>query len=176
MFKRSSLIYLLFFSIDISLTLLALRLAKFLREIIPIGVYLDEPLRFSLWLYLIVPIIWIMVFTTLKVYSPARALRYTEDLPAVWGAITAASLIFAGSAYLLFRELSRFLFFYFLVLDLIFLSGWRWFLARLPSLAQRLYAANRRPVLIVGAGAAGQALGRALAAHPTTDLTLVGFA
>jgi exopolysaccharide biosynthesis polyprenyl glycosylphosphotransferase len=175
-FKRSSLIYLLFFSIDISLTLFALRLAKFLREIIPVGVYLDEPLRFSLWLYLIVPIIWIVVFTTLKVYSPARALRYTEDLPAVWGAITAASLIFAGSAYLLFRELSRFLFFYFLVLDLIFLSGWRWLLARLPSLAQRLYEANRRPVLIVGAGAAAQALGRAIAAHPTTDLTLVGFA
>ena len=63
------------------------------------------------------PIIWIVVFTALKVYSPARALRYTEDLPTVWGAITGASLIFAGSAYLLFRELSRFLFFYFLVLN-----------------------------------------------------------
>ncbi len=175
-FKRSSLIYLLFFSIDISLTLLALRLAKSLREIIPVGVYLDEPLQFSPWLYVIVPIIWIVVFTALKVYSPARALRYTEDLPSVWGAITGASLIFAGSAYLLFRELSRFLFFYFFVLDIIFLSGWRWLLPRLPSLAQRLYGANRRRVLIVGTGAAGQALGRAIAEHPATDLILVGFA
>lgn len=176
MFKHSSLTYLLFFSIDIGLTLSALCLAKFLREIIPVGVYLDEPLRFSLWLYLIVPIIWIVVFSALKVYSPARALRYTEDLPAVWGAITGASLIFAGSAYLLFRELSRFLFFYFLALDIIFLSGWRWLLPRLPGLAQRLYAINQRRVLIVGTGAAGQALGRAIAEHPATDLTLVGFA
>jgi exopolysaccharide biosynthesis polyprenyl glycosylphosphotransferase len=176
MFKRSSLIYLLFFSIDISLTLLALHLAKYLREIIPVGVYLDEPLQFSLWLYLIVPIIWIVVFTALKVYSPARALRYTEDLPSVWGAITGASLIFAGSAYLLFRELSRFLFFYFFVLDIIFLSSWRWLWPRLPGLAHRVYGANRRRVLIVGAGAVGQALGRAIAEHPATDLTLVGFA
>jgi hypothetical protein len=95
-FKRSSVTYLLFFSIDISLTVLALRLAKFLREIIPVGVYLDEPLQFSPWLYLIVPIIWGVVFAALKVYSPARALRYTEDLPTVWGGITGASLIFTG--------------------------------------------------------------------------------
>jgi exopolysaccharide biosynthesis polyprenyl glycosylphosphotransferase len=174
--KRSSLAYLRFFSIDIGLTLIALRLSKFLREIIPLGAYLDEPLKFSLLLYIIVPVIWIVVFLALMVYNPARALRYSEDLPAVWGAITGASLIFAGVAYLLFRELSRFLFFYFFILDIAFLSGWRRLLPRSPRLARWLYGAHQRRVLIVGTGVMGQALGQAINAHPSTNLTLVGFA
>lgn len=176
MLKPNSLTYLRFFAIDIGLTLLALRLAKFLREIIPVGVYLDEPLQFSPWLYLIVPIIWIVVFVALKVYSPARALRYTEDSSTVWVAITGASLIFAGVAYLLFRELSRFLVLYFFVLDVTFLSSWRWLLPYFPGLARRLYGSDRRRVLIVGAGAVGQELGRAIAAHSSANLTLIGFA
>jgi lipopolysaccharide/colanic/teichoic acid biosynthesis glycosyltransferase len=174
--KSGSLAPLRYLLIDIGLTLLALRLARSLREIIPLGVYLDEPLRFSPLLYAIVAVIWIVVFATLKIYSPARALRYTEDLPAVWGAITGATLIFAGVAYLLFRELSRFLFFYFYVLDLVLLSGWRWLLPSFPALAGRLHGAHRRRVLIVGASAAGRALGEAITAYPATDLTVVGFA
>jgi exopolysaccharide biosynthesis polyprenyl glycosylphosphotransferase len=178
MFKRDSLTYLLFFSIDILLTISALQLAKWLREIIPLGVYLDEPLVFSPWLYLIVPLVWIVVFGALRVYSPTRSLHYASaaDLPAVWGAIIGASLIFAGIAYLLFRELSRFLFFYFLILELILLSSWRWLLPRFPALARRLYRADQRRVLIVGAGSVGQELARAMINHSLPNLTLVGFA
>jgi exopolysaccharide biosynthesis polyprenyl glycosylphosphotransferase len=174
-FERRSLTYLLYFTIDIGLTLLALRLARGLREIIPIGVYLDEPLQFSAWLYVIVPVIWLAVFATLRLYNPTRSLRHNEDLPAVWGAIFGASLIFAGTAYLLFRELSRFLFFYFLLLDLLLLSGWRWGVARWPRLSRRLYGPRRR-VLIVGAGPVGRELARALLSHATLNLELVGFA
>lgn len=175
MLKRGSLAYLRFFAIDAGLTLVALRLAKFLREIVPLGVFLDKPLEFSLWLYVIVPIIWAAVFVALRIYSPARSLRYTQDLAAVWGGITGASLIFAGVAYLLFRELSRLLFFYFFMLDIAFLSAWRRLLPHFPALMQRLHGADRR-VLVVGAGVLGKELGRAIAAHSATGLTLVGFA
>jgi exopolysaccharide biosynthesis polyprenyl glycosylphosphotransferase len=174
MFKRSSLVYLRFFTIDIGLTLIALRLAKYLRESIPLGVHLDKPLEFSPWLYLIVPTIWIVVFVALNVYSPGRSLRYTQDLPIVWGAITGASLIFAGVAYLLFRELSRLLFLYFFLLDIAFLSSWRHLLPRFPTVARRLHGADRR-VLLVGTGRVGEELGRAIAAYPAANLTLVGF-
>ncbi len=175
MFRRSNLTTFLFFFIDISLTLLALRLAKILRTVIPLGVYLDEPLKFSPWLYIVVPLIWMVVFSTLKVYSPTRTLRYIEDLPSVWGAIIGAELIFAGVAYLLFRELSRFLFFYFFVLDFIFLSSWRWLLPRFSHLIRLLYRADQRSVLIVGAGAIGQRLAQAIDKHSLNHLTLIGF-
>ncbi|MCL4294649.1 MAG: sugar transferase [Anaerolineae bacterium] len=175
MFKRHLLTDLLLMSIDLSLTLLALQAAKLLREISPWGVYLDEPLRFSPWLYLLVPGIWIAVFAALKVYDPARSLRYATDLPAIWGAILGASLIFAGVAYLLFRELSRFLFLYFFILDLLLLSGWRWAVQRFPSLAQSLYGVDQRRVLIVGTGLLGQELARIISKHPVTRLSLIGF-
>jgi exopolysaccharide biosynthesis polyprenyl glycosylphosphotransferase len=175
MFKRHFLTDLLLMSIDLGLTLLALQVAKLLRETVPWGVYLDEPLRFSSWLYLLVPGIWIAVFVALKVYDPARSLRYATDLPTIWGATIGASLIFAGVAYLLFRELSRFLFFYFFILDLVFLSGWRWCALRFPGLARYLHGADRRRVLIVGTGPLGRELARIISKHPATHLSLVGF-
>ncbi|MDX1523196.1 MAG: hypothetical protein R3264_16335, partial [Anaerolineae bacterium] len=128
MFERGNFSYLLFFILDIGLTLLALSLAKVLRETLPFGILLDEPLEFNVFLYLIVAVIWVIVFMALKIYSPARSLRYAQDIPAVWGATLAATLIFAGAAYLLFRELSRLLFLYFFILDILFLSVWRWLL------------------------------------------------
>lgn len=175
MFKRSSLTYLFLFAIDLSLTLLALRLAKFLRETAPLGSDLLEPLRFSPWLYLSVPVIWIVTFMALKVYNPARALRYTEDLSSVWVAVMGASLIFAGVSYLLFRELSRLLFLYFFILDITFLSAWRRLLPQFPGLARRLYGADQRRVLIVGALPVSGDLARALTKYSPANLTLVGF-
>lgn len=162
-------------SLDLGLTLLALRLAKWLREIIPWGVTLDQPLQFSPWLYLIVPGVWLAVFGALHVYHPARTLRRGVHLPAVWAAAAAACLIFTGIAYLLFRDLSRFLVFYFFMLDLCFLSAWRWLLPRLPGLTGRLAGAAERRVLIAGAGPVGQKLARVLSDAPDSYLKVVGF-
>lgn len=167
--------YLRLLTLDVGLTLLALYLAKFLRETLPLGVYLDEPLHFSPWLNLTVPLIWGLVFAGLKLYSPARALRYPEDMPLLWGAVTGACLIFAGVAYLLFRELSRLLFFYFIILDLLLLSGWRWLLPRWPRLARRVYGRRPRRVLIVGTGPLAGELARAIQHRPATNLSLIGF-
>jgi exopolysaccharide biosynthesis polyprenyl glycosylphosphotransferase len=176
MFKRHLFTHLLLMSIDVGLTLLALRLAKLLREIMPWGVYLAEPLDFNPWLYLLVPGIWMVVFAALKVYDPTRSLRHAADLPTIWSAVIGASLIFAGVAYLLFRELSRFLFFYFFVLDLLFLCGWRWGMLRFPNLARYLHSADKRRVLIVGTGSPGRELARIISKHPAAHLSLVGFA
>lgn len=163
-------------AIDLSLTLITLRVARWLREVVPLGVFLDEPLNFSLWLYLIVPVIWLIVFIALGVYNPTRVLRYSlhQELPRAWGAVIAAGLIFAGVAYLLFRELSRFLFFYFIILDLFCLSSWRWLLTRWPGLRQRLSGLSRRRVVVVGTGEIARQLGRAII-KPDSGLMLVGF-
>jgi exopolysaccharide biosynthesis polyprenyl glycosylphosphotransferase len=176
MVERSSTTYLLLFGLDSSLTLLALHLAKILREIIPVGVFLDEPLQFNGWLYLIVPFIWVIVFAALKVYSPHHSLENREDLSLVWGAIVGAALIFAGVAYLLFRELSRFLFLYFFILDLLLLSGWRWLLPHSPVLSRYLYGLQQRRVLIVGIEQMAQALVKTIKQRPETQLNVVGFA
>ena len=102
---------------DLGLTALALHLAKILRLTLPFGIYLDEPLAFGPWFYLLVPALWGLAFFALRVYDPARALRYLDDAQAVWSAVTWATLVFAGIAYFFFRELSRFLFVYFYLLE-----------------------------------------------------------
>ncbi len=160
---------------DLAITALALHLAKLLRLTLPLGVYLDEPLAFGPWFYLLVPAIWALAFLSLRVYDPGRALRYLDDVQAVWSAVTWATLVFAGIAYLFFREFSRLLFLYFYLLDLAFLLGWRALLRKLLRLGLEQVLGEPRRVLIVGAGAVGQELGRAIRAYRWTGLELVGY-
>ena len=138
--------------IDLALTAVALHLAKLLRLTLPFGIPLDEPLSFGPWFYLLVPAIWALAFLGLRIYDPARALRYLDDVQAMWSAVTWAALVLAGVAYLFFREFSRLLFFYFYMLDLVFLLGWRAILRHLLRLGVGSSLGEPRRVLVVGAG------------------------
>ena len=173
MFAKTRL-RLLLIAVDLALTALALHLGRLLRLTLPFGVYLDEPLRFTPWFYLLVPAVWLAVLGALRVYAPGRGLRYGADLQALWGAVTMAVLVFTGVAYLFFREFSRLLLFYFYLLDLAFLTVWR---LALPPMLRRIDRwVPHRQVLVVGAGPVGRRVGRAVEAHRWAGLQLVGFA
>jgi exopolysaccharide biosynthesis polyprenyl glycosylphosphotransferase len=161
--------------VDLACTLFAFQLARWLRDTLPLGVRLDEPLYANLLLYLVVPAIWMIVFSALQVYDPARALRYVDDVQIVVVATTVAILLFAGVAYLFFRELSRLLFAYFYLLDLILLMAWRGLLRLLFRWRPDLVPGRTRRVLIVGASAVGREIAQALQEHQWTRLELVGF-
>lgn len=176
MLKRAGVTFsLILLAADLACTLVAFQLARFLRETLPFGIYLDEPLYSSLLLYLAVLGIWAAVFLALQVYDPARALRYLDDVQAVVVATTVAVLLFAGVAYLFFRELSRFLFAYFYLLDLLLLTAWRAllrvFLWRWPD----LWPGQARRVLIVGAGSVGCEIAQALRNYHWARLEPIGF-
>ena len=117
-----------------------------------VGVQVTTPLAFGPWFYLLVPATWTSAFLALRVYDPARALRYLGDVQAVWSAVTWATLVFAGVAYLFFREFSRLLFIYFYLLDLVFLLSKGLFASHVtqevtPLLAVRVgVELGRRPV------------------------------
>jgi exopolysaccharide biosynthesis polyprenyl glycosylphosphotransferase len=160
---------------DVGLTLLAFQFARILREILPFGIYLDEPLYSSFLLYLSVTAIWVIVFLALEVYDPARALRYVDDVQAVFIATTVATLLFAGIAYLFFRELSRVLFVYFYLFDLVFLTAWRGLLRLFFRLRPNLWPGRKRRVLIIGAGSIGREIAQALTEHRWTQLEPIGF-
>jgi len=160
---------------DMGLTALALYVARWLRLALPFGIYLDEPLAFGPGFYLLVPAIWGVSFFALRVYDSAHTMRYPDDFQVVWSAITWSALIFAGIAYLFFREFSRLLFFYFYLLDVLFLIGWRVVLRYgLRSRWGRFLNTPWR-VLIVGAGVLGRELGEALATYHWTGIRLVGY-
>jgi exopolysaccharide biosynthesis polyprenyl glycosylphosphotransferase len=160
---------------DVAFTLLAFQLATVLRETVPVGIYLDEPLYTSPVLYLTIAVIWAVAFLALDVYNPARALRYIDDVQAVVIATTIATLLFAGVAYLFFRELSRLLFFYFYIGDLLVLALWRGLARVLLRVRPGLWPGRKRNVLIVGAGPVGLEIAQALQEQQWTQLEPVGF-
>lgn len=162
--------------IDLSLTLLALWLAKVLRETLPFGVALGPaPLPFSYWLFIIVIGVWSLVFGSLGVYGTTSPFHRVQYYSRVWGAMTGASFTFAGVCYLLFRDLSRLLFGYFYLLDLLFLCGWRLAWEFGGHVAGRTQAGTQRRIIIVGINDKAQRLAEAITAHPHSELTLIGF-
>lgn len=176
MLKRADVRFTLtLLAIDLACTLVAFQLAKELREALPLGVFLTEPLYFNALLYGVVFVIWTAVFLALEVYSPARALSYVNDVQAVFIATTISILLFAGVAYLFFRELSRLLFAYFFLLDLLLLSAWRGLLRLFYRWRPELGVGHVRRVLIVGAGPVGREIAQSLQAYPWARLELVGF-
>ncbi len=170
-------------ALDLALTTVALLLARWLRGQFPSRVYLDEtlsfvfldePLHFPFFLLIpVILLIWTAVFSTLSIYD-ADFFTARHNQPLLIG-ITGAIFTFAGVAYFIFPELSRFLFLYFYLLNLLFLLGWRKiaiFLLKTETFKSR-QPAHR--LLIVGDGALAQEIGIAVRAQRSSGIELVGF-
>lgn len=155
MTKRNSTNYLLFLlASDILLTWLSLYLASRARLFLPFGARLTPRFVYlSPFVYLLVVIIWSLAFILLSVYDPKRTLRFIDEIQTLLPAILAATLMFAGALYLSFRMVPRLLFFYFSVIDLLALVGFRLLL----RLAFRVLGGPERStkILVLGAGKVG---------------------
>ncbi len=171
--------------LDITLTLAALLLARWIRGYFPAGIYLDDgltlshldkPLYFSPVLLPVVAAIWLMTFSALSIYhSHFVVWQYRHTQPIVV-AVTGAVLIFAGVSYFAFPELSRFLFLYFYVLDLLFLVGWRNLAFRYLQKSTLKNVRPRHRVLIAGYGELADDVAAAIDSFAWSGLRLVGFA
>jgi 4-amino-4-deoxy-L-arabinose transferase-like glycosyltransferase/lipopolysaccharide biosynthesis regulator YciM len=122
---------LVWFVCDFVLIDVALYLARQLRLILGLGRDLgpeSEWLRLHPLLYLVVPLIWVTVFTLLSAYDHRRTRRTADELKIVALTMVLTTLALVGLSYFLFPDLSRLLLFYFLILGLLFLSTWRFLL------------------------------------------------
>jgi len=174
--RFSTNLTLFLFTADIALTLLALFLAKILRLTLPYGqAVAPEHIDFPWILYLIVVAIWVTVFLIVPVYDARRTYRAIDEFQLVTVAIGFATLVFAGVAYFFFRELSRFLFLYFFILDLMFLLGLRAALRIIYRLWRGGWPGKRNRVLILGAGRVGKRLADMLADYAWYGVEVVGF-
>ena len=165
------------FASDVILTILAIHLAKVLRLSLPFGMDLARPeyIDFPWMIYPIVGSIWAILFLVLPVYDPKRIYRAIDELQNTITAIGFATLVFAGVAYFFFRELSRFLFLYFFLLDLALLLGTRivWRLTR--QLRRGKWGFRPTRVLVLGAGRVGLRFVDILNAQDWHNVDVVGF-
>ena len=109
--------------LDLSLTAGALALAEHLRGTLPWGKVFVREAYIPQTLYSIVIVIWLIVHTVLSAHDPKRTYRAVDEFQTVFVANCFASLAFAGTLYLTFREVSRLLFVYFAVLNMFFFAA-----------------------------------------------------
>ena len=180
MLKRFSVNFAVFaMALDLVLTLLALYVAAWVRPLLggwgwarqvssPPGALVRFPL------YLAAGLIWLGVFLALSVYDPRRTYKAVDEFQSVSVATVFAILAFAGFLYLSYRDVSRWLFITFAVLDLVFLLAWR-ALARFTFRLLNGRAYRSRRVLIVGAGEVGQRVASMVRGYTWAGLHLVGY-
>jgi len=176
MFKRFSTSYMVFLYImDLVLTGAALYAASLLRFRLPYGDRVPwEMARVPLPVYGLVALIWTLIFMVLSLYNPNRVFRAIDEFQLVFLGTTLAGLTLAGILYLTFREIPRYLFLYFVLIDLAFLTIYRAVL-RAVFRIRRSYRRGMTRVLIVGADSLGREVAQALEGYRYMGLETVGF-
>jgi len=160
---------------DLSLTLVALFLATQFRLHLSFGQPLTPRLvQLPLAVYAMAFLIWGIVFLLLSVYDDRKNLRAVDEFQRLVLAVGFSVLVFAGTLYLSYREVSRLLFVYFALLDLAFLLGFRMLLRAAIRLAGERRRGEER-VLVIGAGKVGQDVGERVCRRRWAGLELVGY-
>lgn len=158
---------------DLALTLVALGLASQARDWLPFGAPIERALITPpSGIYPAVIAIWSIVFL---LFYPQRAL-FRAPLPEALGRLVAAvgvsTLMLAGALYLSYRDVSRLLFIYFAVFDLILLLAFH----LLVRAIMRLSAPHKPArVLIVGAGRLGRHVAGEIGTRTWGNVQVVGY-
>lgn len=180
MFRRSSFRYQLFmFGADLLLTAAALGIAAWLRAVLPFQqeMFTPDEITWSNMLPLLglIGMIWVVVFTATSVYDVRRNLRTVDEVQTVALAVLLASFVLAGTLYLSLRNVSRYLFLYFCLVDLLLLISWRLLVRFGYRMSGKMLPHPGRRVLIIGAGVVGRRVEAMLANHRLSGIQVVGF-
>lgn len=179
MLKRFSVNYALFsMAVDALLTLVALAITEALApawlHLIWPGKWIVPPERImprTQWP--VVVLLWQLVFLLTSAYDPKRTYKAVDEFQNTIVAMVLAGVGLAGMLYLANREVSRWLYVLFLILNVTLLLGWR-VIARLAFqlLTGRV---RQRRVLVVGAGEVGRRVAQMVQAHSWIGLEMVGY-
>lgn len=133
-----------------------------------------SPVRLPPVLFAIFPVLWISVLLLFAVYDGRKNLRWLDELGSLTLGSMLAAVSMAGVLYFSFREVSRFLFLFFVVLGYFLLLLWR-FAVRMSFRRRRLHGLQHRLVLILGAGRVGRGLLNQILSQPDVGIRIVGY-
>src|SRR5688500_13309428 len=136
-------------------------LAAFLRPSIKFLSFVKniESAVVPLQLYVLFPLIWVIVFSSLSIYDGRKFLRAADELAALFLSTFIAAVSSAGILCFSFREVSRALFVLFVISTFLLCLLWR-VLARIYFRARPQSSTLSRRLLIVGLGPLGQNVGK----------------
>ena len=163
------------YAVDMFAVLLSLLWAQWLRQALPYGLpFVVTGGGLNVAVSVMALVTWTVSFRQLRAYDPNRVLHVAIEVQTVLLAVGVAMVLLAGLLYFTYRGLSRLLFAYFFLLDLLLTVFFRLALRTLLNrLGARRVALQR--VLLVGAGDVGSQMARVLEQRHWMGLELVGF-
>lgn len=163
--------------LDTALIALALGLATTFRPALnelPFVKSIPAPVALPNILYIGFPFLWALILYYSSVYDSRRNLRIWTELASLTAGSLLATVTIAGILFLSFRETSRLLFFFFVVLAYSFLLSWR-ILYRIGFKLGIFRGVQLRKILIIGGGSAGAEVHKQILAYRKLGLHFVGF-
>jgi exopolysaccharide biosynthesis polyprenyl glycosylphosphotransferase len=125
-------------------------------------------------LYILFPLIWVIIFSSLSIYDGRKFLRAADELAALFLSTFIASISTAGILYFSYRDVSRALFIVFVITTFLICFFWR-VLARIYFRSRPESSNVSRRLLVVGIGPLGQDVGRQIRESRSENLALIGF-
>jgi exopolysaccharide biosynthesis polyprenyl glycosylphosphotransferase len=178
LFRRFSINFaLLSMAIDALVVAGSLRLASELR------VHLDDlsflkPLPSSsslpVLLYLIFPLIWVLLLGAFSIYDGNKQFKIIDEVATLMIASFIAAISLAGVLYFSFRQISRALFLFFVIIAILGLLLWR-ALVRMYFRLNHDWPDVSRKILIVGTGTLGQKVSDQIEQAELGNILLLGF-
>jgi len=135
---------------------------------------IDSPVIVPFQLYVLFPVIWIIVFSSLSIYDGRKFLRAADELAALMLATVIASISSAGILYFSYREVSRALFAIYVLSTFLLCLLWR-VLIRIYFRTRPESSTISRRLIVVGIGSLGQSVGKQIQTSRSENLKLVGF-
>lgn len=159
---------------DIVVTDVALWLAAQIRQVLPFGPPLDSEGWLSPQAFVIAPLVVAISYTTTGLYRAVRLQSLWSELQAALRATVISTVVLAGCMYFVNRDLSRWLFVYYGVFQILLVVLVRLAMRGLCWLAEVPIKQPRR-IAIVGTGAVGQEIAQRLERLHDTHYDVIGF-
>ncbi len=167
--------YLLFLPVvDAGLTVAALSLAVELRRALPFGPTLTDEGWVSTQVYLVAIGLGLVVYGAMGVYQAERLRSFGAELWAVLKATLVGIALLAGVLYFVEREVSRWLYIYYGLIQLSLVVTARLAIHGLCRVL-KLSLARPRRTLVVGANGIGREVARRLSQAKHGDYQVIGY-
>jgi exopolysaccharide biosynthesis polyprenyl glycosylphosphotransferase len=163
--------------LDMALVLIALVIATLIRPSLsdlPFVAVVDENYQIPIMIYFIFPTIWVLVLQLLSLYDGRRNLRFYNEISSLTLGVLLAIVVLAGTLYLSFREVSRFLFLSFALLTYLLQVTWR-VIYNIIFLKGGRQGVQQRSVIIVGAGLVGREVEEHMLSYQQLGIKVAGF-
>ena len=149
-------------------------LARPFLDVVPFIKTIPEPVDLPAGVYIIFPLVWVGILSAFAIYDGRKYLRAVDEYAMLTLASLIASGAMAGILYLSYRQISRALFFIFVLMVYLLFLAWRG-VARLSFRVRRDWPDVSRRVMIVGAGPLGIRIWEQILKAHIENMQCVGF-